>query len=29
VLIYTIDAKPGDDSSRLTLRFKKQFYVEQ
>jgi hypothetical protein len=29
VLIYTIDATPGNDPSRFTLRFKKQFYVEQ
>lgn len=29
VLIYTIDVTPGNDPSRFTLRFKKQFYVEQ
>jgi hypothetical protein len=29
VLVYTIDAKPSDDPSRLTVRFQKQFYVEQ
>jgi len=29
VLIYTIDATPGNDPSRFTVRFKKQFYVEQ
>ncbi len=28
VLIYTIDATPGNDPSRFTVRFKKQFYVE-
>jgi hypothetical protein len=30
VLIYTIDATPSnDDPSRFTVRFKKQFFVEQ
>ena len=29
VLIYTIDVTPGNDPSRYTVRFKKQFYVEQ
>jgi hypothetical protein len=29
VLIYTIDATPADDSSVLTVRFKKQFFVEE
>jgi hypothetical protein len=29
VLIYTVDVTPGNDPSRFTLRFKKQFYVEQ
>ena len=29
VLIYTVDATPGNDPSRFTLRFKKQFYVEE
>jgi Domain of unknown function (DUF4426) len=29
VLIYTIDVTPGNDPSRFTLRFKKQFFVEQ
>ena len=29
VLIYTIDATPGNDPSRFTVRFKKQFYVGQ
>jgi hypothetical protein len=28
VLIYTIDVTPGNDPSRFTLRFKKQFFVE-
>jgi hypothetical protein len=28
VLIYTIDAMPGNDLSRFTVRFKKQFFVE-
>jgi hypothetical protein len=28
VLIYTIDATPGNDPSRFTVRFKKQFFVE-
>jgi len=27
VLIYTIDATPGNDPSRFTVRFKKQFFV--
>jgi len=29
VLIYTIDATPTNDSSVFTVRFKKQFFVEQ
>lgn len=29
VLIYTVDVTPGNDPSRFTLRFKKQFFVEQ
>jgi len=29
VLIYTIDAMPSNDPSRFTVRFKKQFFVEQ
>jgi hypothetical protein len=29
VLIYTVDATPSNDPSRFTVRFKKQFYVEQ
>ena len=29
VLIYTIDVTPSNDPSRFTLRFKKQFFVEQ
>lgn len=29
VLIYTIDAVPINDQSRYTVRFKKQFFVEQ
>lgn len=29
VLIYTIDATPGNDPSRFTVRFKKQFFVEE
>jgi hypothetical protein len=29
VLIYTIDATPSNDPSRFTVRFKKQFFVEQ
>ena len=29
VLIYTIDATPGNDPSRFTVRYKKQFYVGQ
>lgn len=29
VLIYTIDATPANDASRFTVRFKKQFFVEQ
>lgn len=28
VLIYTIDATPGNEPSRFTVRFKKQFFVE-
>jgi hypothetical protein len=27
VLIYTVDVTPGNDPSRFTLRFKKQFFV--
>ena len=29
VLIYTVDATPGNDPSRYTVRFKKQFFVEE
>ena len=29
VLIYTIDATPSNDASRFTVRFKKQFFVEE
>ena len=29
VLIYTIDATPSNDPSRFTVRFKKQFFVEE
>jgi hypothetical protein len=29
VLIYTIDAVPINDQSRYTVRFKKQFFVEE
>jgi hypothetical protein len=29
VLIYTIDVTPSNESSRFTVRFKKQFFVEQ
>jgi hypothetical protein len=29
VLIYTIDATPGNDPSRFTVRFKKQFFIEE
>ena len=29
VLIYSIDATPSNDSSRFTVRFKKQFFVEE
>jgi hypothetical protein len=29
VLIYTIDTTPSNDPSRFTVRFKKQFFVEQ
>ena len=28
VLIYTIDVTPSNDPSRFTVRFKKQFFVE-
>lgn len=28
VLIYTIDVTPGNDPSRFTVRFKKNFFVE-
>jgi hypothetical protein len=29
VLIYTIDATPINDPSRFTVRFKKQFFIEE
>jgi hypothetical protein len=29
VLIYTVDVTPGNDPSRFTVRFKKQFFVDQ
>jgi hypothetical protein len=29
VLIYTVDVTPGNDPSRFTVRFKKQFFVEE
>jgi hypothetical protein len=29
VLIYTVDATPINDPSRFTVRFKKQFFVEE
>lgn len=29
VLIFTIDATPGNEASRFTVRFKKQFFVEE
>jgi len=29
VLIYTIDATPANEPSRFTVRFKKQFFVEE
>jgi uncharacterized protein DUF4426 len=29
VLIYTIDVTPNNESSRFTLRFKKQFFVDE
>ena len=29
VLIYTVDVTPSNESSRFTVRFKKQFFVEQ
>jgi hypothetical protein len=29
VLIYTIDATPSNDPSRYTVRFKKQFFVDE
>jgi hypothetical protein len=29
VVIYTIDATPSNDPSRYTVRFKKQFFVEE
>jgi hypothetical protein len=29
VLIYTVDVTPSNDPSRFTVRFKKQFFVEQ
>lgn len=28
VLIYTIDVTPGNEPSRFTVRFKKQFFIE-
>jgi hypothetical protein len=29
ILVYTIDVTPSNESSRFTVRFKKQFFVEQ
>jgi hypothetical protein len=29
VLIYTVDVTPSNESSRFTVRFKKQFFVEE
>jgi hypothetical protein len=29
VLIYTVDVTPSNDPSRFTVRFKKQFFVEE
>jgi hypothetical protein len=29
VLIYTVDATPSNDPSRFTVRFKKQFFVDE
>ena len=29
VLIYTIDATPSNEASRFTVRFKKQFFVDE
>ena len=29
VLIFTVDATPSNDPSRFTVRFKKQFFVEE
>ncbi len=29
VLIYTVDVTPGNESSRFTVRFKKQFFIDQ
>jgi hypothetical protein len=29
VLIYTVDATPSNEPSRFTVRFKKQFFVEE
>ena len=29
VLIYTVDVTPSNESSRFTVRFKKQFFIEQ
>jgi hypothetical protein len=29
VLIYTIDVTPSNDPSRFTVRFKKQFFIEE
>lgn len=29
VLIFTIDATPSNEASRFTVRFKKQFFIEQ
>ncbi len=29
VLVYTVDVTPSNESSRFTVRFKKQFFVDQ
>ena len=29
VIIYTIDATPSNEPSRFTVRFKKQFFVQE
>lgn len=29
VLIFTVDATPSNEASRFTLRFKKQFFIQQ